>query len=70
MSAPKTNYLTVPEVAAYLRCSERTVWNLLRDREVERCKFISGRTVVPLTSIRALENRAFALARGPIKGKK
>lgn len=60
MSASKSPYLTVPETAAYLRCSERKVWQLLRTGELERRRLIGARTVIPRSSIRALENRAFA----------
>jgi hypothetical protein len=60
MRAAKFNYLTVPETAAYLRCSERKIWQLLRACELERRRLIGARTVIPLSSIRALENRAFA----------
>jgi excisionase family DNA binding protein len=70
MSAPKSNYLTVSEVAAYLRCSERKIWQLLRSGELERCKLATGRTMVPLSSLRALENRAFDPKRGPLGGGK
>lgn len=66
MSAPKSNYLTVPETAAYLRCSERKIWQLLRSGELERCKLATGRTMVSLSSIRVLENRAFDPQRGPV----
>lgn len=70
MKAPKSPYLTVPETAVYLRCSERKIWQLLRSGELERCKLATGRTLVSQSSLRALENRAFDPKRDPSGGGK
>lgn len=59
MSKPISSpYLTITEVAAYLRVSERTVFNLLRTGELQRIKLVGGRTVIHRTSVEAFIGRA------------
>lgn len=45
-------YLTIAELEAFLRVSERTVWALIERRELARRR-LGSRTIVPRASVRA-----------------
>jgi excisionase family DNA binding protein len=55
---PPSPYLTIPEVADYLRVSRRTVFTLLRTGALQRTKLVGGRTVIHRASLDAFVARA------------
>ncbi len=60
-------HLTVPEAAAALKLSERTVWELIRTEELESFK-MRGRRFVPVEAIERFleaERAAWAQRRRP-----
>jgi len=47
METPKTNWLTIPEAAAYLRCGERILRELIARKEIPHTLFASRALLYP-----------------------